>query len=71
MGNSKGIVIRLRIETIGAAKYPNIKDIGSSTIESIAIEKYYSEEASRVHYNCNGNGRLCVLGNKVYSEDIV
>ena len=24
MGNSKGIVIRLRIETIDATKYPNI-----------------------------------------------
>ena len=34
MGNSKGIVKKLRIETIDAAKYLN-KDMGSSTIERI------------------------------------
>ena len=34
MGNSKGIVKRLEIETIDAAKYLN-KDMGSSTIERI------------------------------------
>ena len=34
MGNSKGIVKRINIETIDAAKYP-IMDISSSTIENI------------------------------------
>ncbi len=41
MGNSKGIVKRLRIETIDAAKYPINKDIGSSTIESIVYREIY------------------------------
>ena len=50
MGNSKGIVKRLEIEIISAAKYLyyNYKDMCSTTIESIAYEKYISEEVSRV-----------------------
>ena len=43
----------------------------STTIESIAIEKYYSEEASRVHLVIGGNGRYYIFGNRVYSKDIV
>ena len=38
MGNSKGIVKRLGIELIDAAKYP-VMDMSSTTIESIVIEE--------------------------------
>ena len=39
MGNSKGIVKRYLFESIGAAKYPNKKDMSSTTIESIVIRE--------------------------------
>ena len=35
-GNSLGIVKRYLFESIGAAKYPNKKDMSSTTIQSIA-----------------------------------
>ena len=41
-GNSQGIVKRLEIELIDAAKYP-VMDMSSTTIESIIIEKSYYE----------------------------
>ena len=41
----------------------------SSTIENIAIEKYYSEEVSRVGEI--RSAKHCLYGNSIYSEDIV
>ena len=40
MGNSKGIVTRLRIETIDAAKYL-VRDMSSTTIERIVYKEIY------------------------------
>ena len=70
MGNSKGIVKRIRIETIDAAKYL-IKDMSSTTIESIVWEKDLHEEASRVHHKYDGNGRYPYFGNRGMDSDIV
>ena len=42
---------------------------GSTTIESIAIEKYYSEEVSRVGEIRNGEHPI--FGNRIWGEDIV
>ena len=39
MGNSLGIVKRYLFESIGATKYPNKKDMCSTTIESIIIRE--------------------------------
>jgi hypothetical protein len=42
---------------------------GSTTIESIFVEKYYKEEASRVHES--GNGRYITNGKRMLYKDIV